>query len=358
MKIVIDARFTRTDHHDGISRYGASLIAATAKIADVSMLVSDVRQLALLPDVPYTLIGSPLSLSELFVARTINTLGADVVVCPMQTMGTWGRKYGLVLTLHDLIYYEHPAPPGFLPAPVRLLWRLYHKAFWPQRLLLNRADAVATISRTTEALIAKYRLTRRPVRIISNAPQPEQEPRPPAAGAERSLVYMGSFMPYKNVETMVAGMASLPGYTLHLLSRITPERRAELEKLVPPGSRVVFHNGVTDEEYHAFLRTASALVSLSRAEGYGLPLVEAMSVGTPVIASDIPIFREVGGDAALYVDPASPEQFAGAVRTLQDNARWQEFSRRSVARARGFSWDESARQLVNVAHEIMVRRGR
>ncbi len=358
MKIVIDARFTRTDHHDGISRYGASLIAATAKIADVSMLVSDVRQLALLPDVPYTLISSPLSPRELLVARTINRLGADVVVCPMQTMGTWGRKYGLVLTLHDLIYYEHPAPPGFLPAPVRLLWRLYHKAFWPQRLLLDRADTVATISSTTEALIAKYRLTRRPVRIISNAPQPGQEPRPADAGAERSLVYMGSFMPYKNVETMVAGMAGLPGYTLHLLSRITPQRRAELERLVPPGAHVVFHNGVTDAEYHAFLRQATALVSLSRAEGYGLPLVEAMALGTPVIASDIPIFREVGGDAALYVDPASPRQFADAVRTLQDSVRWQEISRRCVARAREFSWDESARQLVDVAHDIVLRRRR
>jgi glycosyltransferase involved in cell wall biosynthesis len=360
VKIVIDARFTRTDHHDGISRYGASLIAATAKIADVSMLVSDVRQLPLLPDVPYTLISSPLSPRELFVARTINSLGADVVVCPMQTMGTWGRKYGLVLTLHDLIYYEHPAPPGFLPAPVRLLWRLYHKAFWPQRLLLNRADTVATISRTTEALIAKYRLTRRPVRIISNAPQPEQEhgPRPAGAGKDRALVYMGSFMPYKNVETMVAGMAGLPGYTLHLLSRITPQRRAELEKLVPPGAHVVFHNGVTDGEYHEFLRSAAALVSLSRAEGYGLPLVEAMALGTPVIASDIPIFREVGGDAALYVDPASPRQFAEAVHTLQDNARWEELSRRCVARAREFSWEESARQLVDAAHEIVVRRRR
>jgi len=153
-------------------------------------------------------------------------------------------------------------------------------------------------------------------------------------------------------------MAALPGYTLHLLSRITPERRAELEKLVPPGARVKFHNGVTDEEYHALLRTATALVSLSRAEGYGLPLVEAMSLGTPVIASDIPIFREVGGDAALYVDPESPEQFAGAVHTLQDNGRWEDFSRRSVVRAREFSWDESARQLVDVAHDIMVRRGR
>ena len=358
MKIVIDARFTRTDHHDGISRYGASLIAAAAEVADVSMLISDPRQLALLPDVPYTLINSPLSPLELFVARRINPLGADVVVCPMQTMGSWGRKYGLVLTLHDLIYYEHPAPPGFLPAPVRVLWRLYHKAFWPQRVLLNRADTVATISRTTEALMAKYRLTKRPVRIISNAPQPAQEPRDPSAGADHSLVYMGSFMPYKNVETMVAGMSGLPDFTLHLLSRITAERRAELEIMVPPGAKVVFHNGVTDDEYAVLLKRATALVSLSRAEGYGLPLVEAMALGTPVIASDIPIFREVGGDAATYVDPSSPAEFAAAVQKLRDDAHWQQVSRRSVARAQEFSWGESAQQLVEVARDIMARRSR
>lgn len=356
MKIVIDARFTRTDHHDGISRYGASLIAATAKLADVSMLISDPRQLALLPDVPYTLINSPLSPWELFVSRKVNKLGADVVVCPMQTMGSWGRKYGLVLTLHDLIYYENPTPPGFLPAPVRLLWRLYHKAYWPQRVLLDRADAVATISHTTKALMAKHRLTRRPVRIVSNAPQPDQVPRNPDDGADRSLLYMGSFMPYKNVETMIAGMASLPGYTLHLLSRITPQRLAELEVLVPPGADVIFHNGVSDAEYSTMLERATALVSLSRAEGYGLPLVEAMSVGTPVIASDIPIFREVGGDAVRYVDPGSPAAFAAAVRDLDDDLRWREASLLSVKRASRFSWNDSARQLVELAGDIVAAR--
>lgn len=358
MKIVIDARFTRTDHHDGISRYGSSLIAATAKIADVTMLINDKRQLALLPDVPWVMVNSPLSPLELFVARKVNSLGADVVVCPMQTMGTMGRKYGLILTLHDLIYYEHPTPPGFLPAPVRLLWRLYHKAFWPQRVLLNRADVVATISRTTEALMAKYRLTRRPVRIVGNAPQPGQTPRDPASGTDKTLLYMGSFMPYKNVETMIRGMDGLPDHTLHLLSRITPERRAELEALVPPGARVEFHNGVSDEEYEKLLNRATALISLSRAEGYGLPLVEAMALGTPVIASDIPIFREVGGDAVSYVDPGSPEAFAAAVMELSDEALWQERSRRSVERASGFDWNESARQLLAAAEEAVALHSR
>ena len=97
MKILIDASFTRLDHHDGISRYGASLMAA-AKIADV-LLISDPVS-SLLP-----ILGRALRCSR------VNRLGADVVVCPMQTMGSWGRKYALVLTLHDLIYYEHPTPP-------------------------------------------------------------------------------------------------------------------------------------------------------------------------------------------------------------------------------------------------------
>lgn len=358
MKILIDARFTRLDHHDGISRYGASLIAATSKIAEVSMLISDERQLALLPDVPYTLINSPLSPSELFVAARINPLGADVVVCPMQTMGSWGRKYPLVLTLHDLIYYEHPAPPGFLPGPVRVLWRLYHKAFWPQRMLLNRADVVATISSTTAALISKYRLTKRPVRIVGNAPQPGLTPRDPGAGADKTLLYMGSFMPYKNVETMIRGMAELPDMTLHLLSRITPGRKAELDALAPEGANIEFHNGVTDAEYEAMLARTTALISLSRAEGYGLPLVEAMSHGTPVIASDIPIFREVGGDAVSYVHPDSASEFAAAVRTLEEPELWTARSRRCVERAADFSWDASARNLLALAEEAVALRAR
>ncbi|WP_343320422.1 glycosyltransferase [Arthrobacter sp. TMP15] len=348
----MDARFTRMDHHDGISRYGASLMAAVAPYADVTMLIHDERQLALLPDLPWVKINSPLSPMELFVARHVNKLGADVVFCPMQTMGSWGRKYPLVLTLHDLIYYEHPAPPGFLPAPVRVLWRLYHKAYWPQRMLLNRANTVATISETTLSLMRKHRLTKRPVRIIGNAPQGQRTPRDPSVSPEKSLTYMGSFMPYKNVETLIRAMAELPDFTLNLLSRITDERRRELAALVPSGAKVVFHNGVTDEQYDQMLLRTTALVTLSKAEGYGLPLVEAMALGTPVVVADTEIFREVGGDAAHYVPADSPEAFAAAVHALAEPAQWAESSTASIAQAGTFSWDSSARELLAIAQEL------
>lgn len=351
-KIVMDARFTRMDHHDGISRYGASLIAAVAPHAEVTMLIHDERQLALLPALPWVKINSPLSPREMFVARQVNKLEADLVFCPMQTMGSWGRNYPLVLTLHDLIYYEHPAPPGFLPAPVRLLWRLYHKAYWPQRVLLNRANVVATISNTTLSLMGKHKLTKRPVRIIGNAPQGARTPRDPAVAPEKSLAYMGSFMPYKNVETLIRGMAELPDFTLHLLSRITPKRRTELSKLIPAGSKVIFHNGVTDAEYDQMLLQTTALVTLSRAEGYGLPLVESMALGTPVVVADTDIFREVGGEAAHYVPADSPHGFATAVRKLAQQERWAASSAASVAQAATFSWDASAQGLLAIAEEL------
>ncbi|ALO68474.1 mannosyltransferase [Arthrobacter alpinus] len=352
----MDARFTRMDHHDGISRYGASLMAAVAPYAQVTMLIHDERQLALLPDLPWVKINSPLSPLELFVSRHVNKLGADLVFCPMQTMGSWGRKYPLVLTLHDLIYYEHPAPPGFLPAPVRVLWRLYHKAYWPQRMLLNRANVVATISNTTLSLMRQHKLTKRPVRIIGNAPQGERTPRDPGVTPEKTLTYMGSFMPYKNVETLIRGMAELPDFTLNLLSRITPERRAELAALVPAGASVVFHNGVTDAEYDELLLRTTALVTLSKAEGYGLPLVEAMALGTPVVVADTAIFREVGGKAAQYVPADSAHDFAVAVRSLADPAEWAACSSASVAQAATFSWDSSAQELLAIAQELSPPR--
>ena len=358
MRILFDARFTRTDHHDGIRRYGASLTAALAKTDDVVMLISDRRQLALLPDVPHVLINSPLSPAELFVARRINALEPDVVVCPMQTMGSWGRRYPLVLTLHDLIYYQNPTPPSFLPLPVRLLWRLYHLAYWPQRLLLDRADVVATISDTTADLMRRHRLTRRPVLLVGNAPQPTERRRDPDAPRSASLLYMGSFMPYKNVETLVRAMALLPGHTLHLLSRITPGRRAELEALVPAAGGVVFHGGVTDGEYEDLLDDTTALVTLSRAEGYGLPIIEAMATGTPVIASDIPIFREVGGSAALFVDPDDPTAVAAAVRSLEEPGRWAEASRAGLERAATYSWAASAEQLREACRRAIAEHGR
>src|SRR5690606_11254672 len=124
--------------------------------------------------------------------------------------------------------------------------------------------------------------------------------------------------PYKNVELLLDSMKDLPEYTLHLLSKILPERRKELKQLIPQGAKVKFWNSISEKDYYKLLANSSLLVSASRSEGFGLPVIEAMGLGVPVACSDIEIFHEVGGEAALYFSPDSPQEFVQSVRQLED----------------------------------------
>ncbi len=358
MKIVFDCRYTRIGRHDGISRYTASLVHELARLHEVTMLISDQAQLAMLPELPWAMASAPTSVREPLVARQVNRLKPDVVFTPMQTMGSFGRRYRLVLTVHDLIYYRNRTPPRDLPALIRGIWRLYHLTWWPQRMLLNRADAVVAVSQTTRELLARHRLTRRPVRVVPNAPDvPGDIPTSPREAPEaRSLVYMGSFMPYKNVETLVRATGMLPGYRLHLMSRVTHAQRERL-LATEPNADLVFHDGASDEEYFRTLRRATAFVSASRDEGFGIPVVEAMRVGTPAVVSDIPVFREIGRDAAVYADPDDPAAFARAVRSLEEAGEWARRSRLSVDAASRYTWAGSAAVLLEVLREVAGEPG-
>jgi glycosyltransferase involved in cell wall biosynthesis len=365
VRLAIDCRYTRIGRHDGISRYTAGVVSALKQLSDdgdpalrgvqLAMIISDERQLEMLPDLPWAKVSGPTSVLEPLVALQVNRLRPDAVISPMQTMGTAGRRYRLALTVHDLIYYSNPEPPHDLPGFVRVLWRLYHKAWWPQRLLLNRADAVVTVSETTRGLIAAHALTRRPVVVARNAadlPSASVALAAAEAAPERSqsktLLYMGSFMPYKNVETLVRAAAALPHFTLHLLSRSTPADEARL-RAVAPDARLVFHGGVSDDEYHAILQQATALVTASLDEGFGIPLVEAMGHGTPVVVSDIPVFREIGGEAASFAPAQDARAFADAVTALEDAEEWRRRSLASRTQAETFSWEASARALAELA---------
>jgi glycosyltransferase involved in cell wall biosynthesis len=355
MKMLFDARWTRTDYHDGISRYGTGVLEGLLdNDVDVTALVHSKDQLAMLPNgVKYEVINHPISLKELFVARTLNKLGADVVFSPLQTMGFWGRKYKLILTLQDIIYYRHPTPPKFLAPHIRLIWWLFHRAYWPQRWLLNKADYVATVSNDSKKFIKEFHLTDREVVVVYNAPQKVTllpQPKTPT----KEIVYMGSFMPYKNVETLIDGMRLLPeDFELHLLSKITPERKAELEQLIPEGKKVVFHNGTNEQDYQQLLARCWCLATASREEGFGLSITEAQQQGAPVVCTDMDIFHEVAGDAALFFDADDAQTFAAQVDKLNDPALRAELVKKGRVQAATFSWKASAKALADVAQKLV-----
>ncbi len=120
MRIFFDARFTRFPEHDGISRYGACLLAALATLHPVTAIIDDQRQREMLTgDADYVQLNAPTSPAELGLGRRLNELGAQALFSPMQVTGAVGRKFRLVLTLHDLIYYRYRVPPRDQPLVVR-----------------------------------------------------------------------------------------------------------------------------------------------------------------------------------------------------------------------------------------------
>lgn len=355
MNIYFDARWTRTDYHDGISRYGCGVIQGfkDAKVP-ITILVKNLDQLKMLPkDIPYLLVNEPLSINELFLPRILNRLGADVVYSPFQLMGSFGRKYKLILTLHDTIYYLHPQAPTNLPLAQRIFWRLFHMAHWPQRMVLNGADQIATVSNYSKKNIQDLHLTDREICVIYNAPSLQQSDAHRSKKSTKNIIYMGSFMPYKNVEVLIKGMAHLPkDFTLHLLSKCSDDRKAELSKLIEPGVNVVFHNGVKDEEYLKLLKSAYCLASGSKEEGFGLPIIEAQMIGTPVVCSDMTIFHEVAGDGALFFDYDNPKEFASQVMKLDGKKFQTSLVNKGREQAKKFTWKKSAENLYKICQEL------
>jgi glycosyltransferase involved in cell wall biosynthesis len=365
MRIGFDARYIRWDHHDGISRFSAGLAHELATLIArrpddrLVFIISDERQRAFLPQSETVSVTSPTSAREPWVAHQVNSADLDVVFSPMQTMGGWGRRYRLILTVHDLIYYRHRTPPPQFAWPLRLLWRLYHLSWAPQRWLLNRSDAVVAVSQTTASLIARHRLSRRPVFVVPNAAdRPEgQRAMTPFGKRSRRAVYMGSFMPYKNVETLARAAELVPNWEFHFLSRIDSKTRRGLEKLAP-NATLVFHDGTPENEYRELLATSRVLVSASLDEGFGIPLIEAMAEGTPVVVSDIEIFHEVAGEAALFAPPTDAQAFAAALTRLDEEMTWSTQSQAASTQAKRFSWQASAERLLDVLDQVGGARGR
>jgi glycosyltransferase involved in cell wall biosynthesis len=356
MKLFYDARFIRTDFPDGVSRYSTELGNALAKLIKVTFIICDEAQLEQLPvGADHIKIHKPTSVLEPFTARILNKYEPDVVFSPLQTIVPAGRNFKFVVAMHDLIYYSYRQPPKDLNPIIRSGWRLFHLTYTPRRITLNNTDMVVTVSHTLADEIEKNRLTTRPLVVVPNAPRDMSEFRAEVdiSGTPKNLVYMGSFMGYKNVELLIKGMKWLPDRTLHLLSRISETRRAELEAMRPRGVRLEFHNGVSDEEYIKLLSDKGILVLASLNEGYGLPITEAQSLGVPTVISDIPIFHEVAGDGALYFDPSDPKDFAEKIEELSKKSRREELVSLGMKHSQTFSWAKSARTLLDAINTLV-----
>jgi glycosyltransferase involved in cell wall biosynthesis len=162
------------------------------------------------------------------------------------------------------------------------------------------------------------------------------------------FLHVGNYKPHKNFERVLRAFAASrlgPDFGLVATGAPPASVMALVEHLGLNG-RVQFIGDVLDPELASVYRGATCLICVSLYEGFGLPLVEAMACGTPVLASTAASLPEIAGDAALLVDPLDIEAIASALaRLASDSDLREELRRRGCERAKRFSWELTARKV-------------
>jgi glycosyltransferase involved in cell wall biosynthesis len=274
------------------------------------------------------------------------------------------RTQTLVLTVHDLAYKLFPQTA---PLATRA---------WLSRLdaALARASRVIVVSeQSRHDLLNTYRVDPERVFVVPLGVDTDLfKPAPPQAidsvrrryGIEGPyLVSLGALEPRKNLPATIRAFASLPEDVrpaLVLVGAASPWNRegwdlvrSALEELpIPVRKRVVLTGYVPEAEKVALLSGAEALVYPSLYEGFGLPVIEAMACGTPVLTSNTSALPETAGSAALLVDPDDVEAIAdGLQRLLTDRSLRRALRDAGTARASAFTWEATARQTADILRE-------
>ncbi len=266
-----------------------------------------------------------------------------------------------VLTVHDLIFRHLPQ---------------YHKALnrWYLNLALplycRRATHIIAISACTRRdLMAAYGLPAEKITVVYEAADAHFRPQPPAVVEAvrtryglpaRYLLSVGTIEPRKNLTRLLSAFEALQAAGLTDALVVVGRRGwlygdffARLEES-PARKAVLFPGYVPDEDLPAIYAGAQALVFPSLYEGFGLPVLEAMACGTPVVASDRSSIPEVGGAAALYFDPTDITHIQETIRrVLSDSSLQAEMRQQGLRQAARFSWDRAAAETESVYHALL-----
>jgi glycosyltransferase involved in cell wall biosynthesis len=332
MRVVIDGRKI-SDY--GIGTYIRGLLRGLQELGtdDEYIVLAPENARELIPFEHVVADAPKYSLREIVaIGAAVRRLRADVFHAPHYVIPVTSTP--TVVTVHDLIHLH-------LRNPVK---RAYA---WT---MLRRA-ARQTVVTVTHAMKHEIESTlgARDVIVTPNGVDPRFTPQGRRAPGQYFL-FVGNDKPHKNVATLVAAyetMKSSPRSDLVLAGAPFSQYR----------TRATLAGFVDDDELAALYRGAIALVIPSIEEGFGLPAVEAMACGTPVITSNAPALVEITGDAALHVDARDATAIGNAmIRIANDEALRGELASRAIARARQFTWKSCAENTREAYERALHRR--
>jgi alpha-1,3-rhamnosyl/mannosyltransferase len=260
-----------------------------------------------------------------------------------------GIRIPMILTLYDVLPLRTPRDynPGKVLAMRLALRFLAKRAQWLTVSEWSRREILDTTPIPAEALHV-LRMFLSPERSVGDV-APSWAPTGPFA------MVVATDRPHKNLEVLAKAWSLLNTATRPPLLWAGGQDVSRSEDEVRGG--FVALGRVSDADLAWLYAHATVMLFPSTYEGFGIPLLEAMTAGVPAIVSDIPVFHEVAGDAACYVDPHDPKAWAGALtRLLADPAERSRFANLGPARAREFDVSRAAGQLRDLIGVVAGRR--
>jgi glycosyltransferase involved in cell wall biosynthesis len=270
-----------------------------------------------------------------------------------------------VVTIHDCIHLRFPQ---YLPS--RLGYAYARTSMW---FATHRSARVLTVSEASKRDILRYfHVPPSKITVIYNAIDERFSEEPPADEVMRVreryqlndpfILYAGNIKPHKNLERLIEAFHTIRrGELEHVKLLIIGDEISKYAGLRRTVHRYKLHKHVRffgfvpDATLAILYRLARVFVFPSLYEGFGLPPLEAMASGTPVITSNVSSLPEVVGDAAMLIDPYQPDAIAGAIRRVMLDDRLRDDMReRGLARVREFSWARSIRRVREIYDEVLA----
>ena len=267
------------------------------------------------------------------------------------------RRAAQVVTIHDLFFLSHPERTT---AEIRRDYPVLTPSH------ARRADAVITSSNQTRTLLVEQ-LGVAAERIYTcppGAPRWEALGQRPNVPKDGVILFVGTLEPRKNIGALLDAYQLLidrlkPAPRLVLAGRATPDAAGWLERIAraPLVGRVSHLGYVEDRDRERLYAGASVLVLPSLDEGFGLPALEAMSAGVPVVASNRGSLPEVVGSGGMLVEPADVDGLARAIERVVTDRDWAESQGRAgLQQARAFTWERSVETLRRAYVDAVARR--